>query len=141
MADSPVLAVISFADAPNGTLSQIVGRGIVEFSSRMKVFLYEEKRLIAGYQSGTPSSSRNAVKPRALRVSTMFSLYLEGTPVLGIVQRFDRLGWRNKQWTTHDGKLYGGTPLRRPRGCFARPEIGSHRRSAAGKRRQAFRTA
>jgi site-specific DNA recombinase len=25
----------------------------------------------------------------------------------------DRLGWRNKQWTTQDGKLYGGSPLRR----------------------------
>ena len=27
------------------------------------------------------------------------------------IQRFDRLGWRNKQWTTQDGKLYGGSPL------------------------------
>jgi site-specific DNA recombinase len=43
----------------------------------------------------------------------MFRLYLEGTPVIEIVQRFDRLGWRNKQWTTHEGKLYGGSPLRR----------------------------
>jgi site-specific DNA recombinase len=32
---------------------------------------------------------------------------------LDIVRRFDRLGWRNKQWTTHDSKQYGGSPLRR----------------------------
>ena len=49
----------------------------------------------------------------AERIREMFRLYLEGTPVLEIVQRFDKLGWRNKQWTTQDGKLYGGSPLRR----------------------------
>jgi site-specific DNA recombinase len=43
----------------------------------------------------------------------MFRLYLEGTAVVEIVQRFDKQGWRNKQWTTQDGKLYGGSPLRR----------------------------
>jgi hypothetical protein len=49
----------------------------------------------------------------AERIREMFRLYLEGTPVLEIVQRFDKLGWRNKQWTTQDGKPYGGSPLRR----------------------------
>lgn len=49
----------------------------------------------------------------AERVREMFTLYLEGTPVMEIVQRFDKRGWRNKQWTTHEGKLYGGSPLRR----------------------------
>jgi site-specific DNA recombinase len=49
----------------------------------------------------------------AERVREIFRLYLEGTPVLDIVRRLDRLGWKNKQWTTQDGKLYGGTPLRR----------------------------
>ncbi len=55
-----------------------------------------------------------AVNPEeADRIREMFRLYLDGTPVLEIVQLFDKLGWRNKQWTTQDGKLYGGSPLRR----------------------------
>src|SRR5215471_20013606 len=49
----------------------------------------------------------------AERIREMFRLYLEGTSVLQIVQRFNKLDWRNKQWTTQDGKLYGGGPLRR----------------------------
>jgi site-specific DNA recombinase len=52
----------------------------------------------------------------------MFQLYLEGTSVLEIVQRFDKLGWRNKQWTTQDGKLYGGSPLRR---CHIYKQLGN----------------
>src|SRR6185369_12414913 len=43
----------------------------------------------------------------------IFRRYLEGASVLDIVRRCDRQGWRNKQWTTQDGKLYGGSPLRR----------------------------
>jgi len=31
----------------------------------------------------------------AERIREMFRLYLEGTPVIEIVQRFDKLGWRN----------------------------------------------
>jgi site-specific DNA recombinase len=55
-----------------------------------------------------------AVNPEeAERIREMFRLYLEGTAVVEIVQRFDKQGWRNKQWTTQDGKLYGGSPLRR----------------------------
>ena len=57
---------------------------------------------------------RLAINPEeAERIREMFRLYLEGTPVVAIVQRFDKLEWRNKQWTTQDGKLYGGSPLRR----------------------------
>ena len=57
---------------------------------------------------------RLAINPEeAERIREMFRLYLEGTAVVEIVQRFDKLGWRNKQWTTQDGKLYGGSPLRR----------------------------
>jgi site-specific DNA recombinase len=57
---------------------------------------------------------RLAVNPEeAERIREMFRLYLEGTAVVEIVQRFDKQGWRNKQWTTQDGKLYGGSPLRR----------------------------
>src|ERR1035437_4541899 len=44
---------------------------------------------------------RLAINPEeAERIREMFRLYLEGTPVVAIVQRFDKLGWRNKQWTT-----------------------------------------
>jgi site-specific DNA recombinase len=57
---------------------------------------------------------RLAINPKeAERIREMFRLYLEGTAVVEIVQRFDKQGWRNKQWTTQDGKLYGGSPLRR----------------------------
>jgi site-specific DNA recombinase len=59
-------------------------------------------------------AGRLAVNPEeAERIREMFRLYLEGTAVVEIVQRFDKQGWRNKQWTTQDGKLYGGSPLRR----------------------------
>src|SRR5215831_14000224 len=60
------------------------------------------------------AAGRLVVNPgEAERVREMFAMYLEGTPVLEIVRRFDRLGWKNKQWTTKGGKLYGGNPLRR----------------------------
>jgi site-specific DNA recombinase len=69
--------------------------------------------LILGYDLD-PRGGRLIVNAEeAERVREMFRLYLEGTSVLDIVRRVDRLGWRNKQWTTQDGKLYGGSPLRR----------------------------
>ena len=44
----------------------------------------------------------------------MFRLYLAGASVFGHrAKGSTSLGWRNKQWTTQDGKLYGGSPLRR----------------------------
>lgn len=49
----------------------------------------------------------------AEQVREIFRLYLEGTAVQEIAGRLDRLGWRSKQWTTGDGKLSGGTTLRR----------------------------
>jgi site-specific DNA recombinase len=69
--------------------------------------------ILLGYDLDS-RAGKLAVNPEeAERIREMFRLYLEGTPVLEIVQRFDKLGWRNKQWTTKDGKLYGGSPLRR----------------------------
>jgi site-specific DNA recombinase len=69
--------------------------------------------LILGYDLD-PNGGRLVVnRDEAEQVREMFRLYLEGTSVLDIVRRFDRLGWRNKQWTTHDSKQYGGSPLRR----------------------------
>lgn len=43
----------------------------------------------------------------------IFNWYLEGQPVIRIVERCAGLGWRNKQWTTKEGKVYGGYGLRR----------------------------
>jgi site-specific DNA recombinase len=69
--------------------------------------------LILGYDLD-PRGGRLVVNSEeAERVREVFRLYLEGTTVLNLVRRLDQLGWRNKQWTTQDGKLYGGSPLRR----------------------------
>jgi len=45
------------------------------------------------------------------RVRQIFEWYLEGQTVYGIVAKCADLGWHNKQWTTKDGKLYGGHPM------------------------------
>jgi site-specific DNA recombinase len=47
------------------------------------------------------------------RVRQIFEWYLEGQTVYGIVAKCEDLGWHNKQWTTKDGKLYGGHPMRK----------------------------
>jgi len=69
--------------------------------------------ILLGYDLDSRAGKLTVNSDEAERIREMFRLYLEGTPVLEIVQRFDKLGWRNKQWTTQDGKLYGGSPLRR----------------------------
>ncbi len=45
------------------------------------------------------------------RVRQIFEWYLDGQTVYGIVAKCGDLGWHNKQWTTKDGKLYGGHPM------------------------------
>jgi site-specific DNA recombinase len=42
------------------------------------------------------------------RVRQIFEWYLEGQTVYGIMAKCADLGWHNKQWTTKDGKVYGG---------------------------------
>jgi site-specific DNA recombinase len=69
--------------------------------------------ILLGYDLDSHAGKLAVNAEEAERIREMFRLYLEGTPVIEIVQRFDKLGWRNKQWTTQDGKLYGGSPLRR----------------------------
>jgi site-specific DNA recombinase len=69
--------------------------------------------ILLGYDLDSRAGRLTVNAEEADQIREMFRLYLEGTSVLEIVQRFDRLGWRNKQWTTQDGKLYGGSPLRR----------------------------
>ncbi len=69
--------------------------------------------ILLGYDL-EPGGGKLVVNPEeAERIREMFRLYTEGTSVQEIVRRFDRLGWRNKQWTTQEGKPYGGSPLRR----------------------------
>ena len=69
--------------------------------------------ILLGYDLDSRAGKLAVNAEEAERIREMFRLYLEGTPVIEIVQRFDKRGWRNKQWTTQDGKLYGGSPLRR----------------------------
>ena len=69
--------------------------------------------LILGYDLD-PLAGRLVVNAEeAERVRSIFQWYLEGESVLSITGKADHLGWRNKQWTTRDGKPYGGHALRR----------------------------
>ena len=69
--------------------------------------------VLLGYDLNT-QARRLIVNPvEAERVRAIFNLYLEGRSVTEIVRHCDKLGWRNKQWTTEEGKLYGGNPLGR----------------------------
>ncbi len=62
--------------------------------------------ILLGYDL-EPGGGKLVVNPEeAERVREMFRLYTEGTSVQEIVRRFDHLGWRNKQWTTQEGKPY-----------------------------------
>ncbi len=69
--------------------------------------------ILLGYDLDSRAGKLTVNLEEAERIREMFRLYLEGTQVTEIVHRFDKLGWRNKQWTTQDGKPYGGSPLRR----------------------------
>jgi site-specific DNA recombinase len=69
--------------------------------------------ILLGYDLDSRAGKLVVNPVEAGRVREAFRLYLEGTSVQEIVQRFDKLGWRNKQWTTQEGKLYGGSVLRR----------------------------
>jgi site-specific DNA recombinase len=50
-------------------------------------------------------------REEAPRVRQIFDWYLEGESALKIVAKAERLGWRNKQWTTREGRPYGGGVL------------------------------
>src|SRR5215831_12450663 len=69
--------------------------------------------ILLGYDLDATAGKLVVNAQEAERVQEVFRSYLEGIQVTEIVQRFDKRGWRNKQWTTKDGKLYGGGPLRR----------------------------
>jgi len=70
-------------------------------------------RLVLGYDLD-PRGGRLVVNPEeAERVRAIFHWYLEGEPVSRIVERCASLGWRNKEWTTREGKAAGGCALRK----------------------------
>jgi site-specific DNA recombinase len=65
---------------------------------------------ILGYDvdrsNGSPRLVVNAAE--ASRVRQIFDLYLELGALLPVVAELDRRGWRNKAWTTRDGRRRGG---------------------------------
>lgn len=69
--------------------------------------------LILGYDLD-PRASRLVVNPvEAEQVRSMFEWYLGGESIIGIAAKAHERGWRNKQWTTREGKPYSGHALRR----------------------------
>jgi site-specific DNA recombinase len=69
--------------------------------------------LILGYDLDSRSSRLVINAEEAERVRSIFEWYLAGESVFSIAAKASRLGWHNKQWTTLDGKLYGGHRLGR----------------------------
>jgi len=68
--------------------------------------------LIMGYDLD-PRASRLTVNPaEAEQVRSIFEWYLCGESIIGIAAKAHQLAWRNKQWTTRDGKLDGRHSLR-----------------------------
>ncbi len=68
---------------------------------------------ILGYDvdrsNGSPRLVVNAAE--ASRVRQIFDLYLELGALLPVVAELERRGWRNKVWTTRDGRRRGGLPF------------------------------
>ncbi len=69
--------------------------------------------LILGYDLDSRSSRLVINGAEAERVRSVFQWYLAGESVFSITAKANQSGWHNKQWTTRDGKAYGGHPLRR----------------------------
>ncbi len=68
---------------------------------------------ILGYDvdrsNGSPRLVVNAAE--ASRVRQVFDLYLELGSLVPVAAELDRRGWRNKAWTTRDGRKRGGLPF------------------------------
>jgi len=95
-------------------------REIISERTRDKVSASRKKgkwtggHLILGYDLDPRATKLLVNHAEAEQVRSIFKSYLEGESVFSIVDKARRAGWRNKQWTTRDGKLYGGRPLRKP---------------------------
>ncbi|MDX2197834.1 MAG: recombinase family protein [Phycisphaerae bacterium] len=68
---------------------------------------------VLGYDvDRTGPSPKLVVNPaEAARVLQIFELYLELGALLPVVAELERRGWRNKAWTTRDGRTRGGLPF------------------------------
>ncbi|MCK6486606.1 MAG: recombinase family protein [Phycisphaerae bacterium] len=68
---------------------------------------------ILGYDvdrsNGSPKLVVNPTE--ASRVRQIFDLYLELGSLLPVAAEIERRGWRNKAWTTRDGRRRGGLPF------------------------------
>jgi site-specific DNA recombinase len=51
----------------------------------------------------------------AVRVRTIFQLYLEHQTLMPVLAELERRGWRNKRWLTRKGQARGGRPFTKPR--------------------------
>lgn len=69
--------------------------------------------LILGYDLDARGGHLIVNDAEAEQVRSMFQWYLGGESVARIAIKAQQAGWRNKQWTTAEGKLYGGHPLGR----------------------------
>ncbi len=68
---------------------------------------------ILGYDVDRSSGGpRLVISPEeASRVCQIFELYLELGSLLPVVAELERRDWRNKAWTTRDGRVRGGLPF------------------------------
>ncbi|MGF1580272.1 MAG: recombinase family protein [Gemmataceae bacterium] len=63
---------------------------------------------LLGYDIDRETSKLVVNEDEALRVRSMFALYLEHKSLLSVVKELDRRGWRTKLWTTKQGTERGG---------------------------------
>ena len=63
---------------------------------------------LLGYDLAATESKLVINSSEAEQVRTIFDLYLEHQGLISVVTELDRLGWKNKQWTTRKGVLRGG---------------------------------
>lgn len=102
--------LLSFAQFERDIISE---RTRDKISGARKKGKWTGGHLLLGYDLD-PRATRILVNPaEAEQVRSIFQWYLEGESVFSIVDKVHRLGWKNKQWTTREGRLYGGSPLRR----------------------------
>jgi site-specific DNA recombinase len=94
-------------------------REIISERTRDKVTAARKKgkwtggHLILGYDLDASAGRLVINAEEAQQVRSIFEWYLAGESISDITLKAHKGGWRNKQWTTKEGKQYGGHPLRR----------------------------
>ena len=66
---------------------------------------------ILGYDVDPRGSKLVVNEDEAVRVRTIFELYLEHQSLIATIQQLDQRGWVNKLWTTRKGNDRGGKPF------------------------------